>query len=299
MTTLSRRIDQLSNKRAKGGQAKPSDPFARELAKALDWENGSRRIEHIKAPEIPFRLNRGLINQHPAILFAGHRRSDSLAVVKETACFCYHASIHWAVVSNFVETIIINSHWVRNGEWFALPTLSWKELTRNKKILVALTPEGIQSGELNQLAHTFYEPDDVLVSVDDKLVDCLDMWRDEALRHAVKADGVDEKVQTLFAQLFVLRAVEDRRLKPKIPALKSALDGDESLDVKKIAAIFRAAKREIQSELFDAPLPEGLPNFVLAGIIGDLYVTRQFPIDNVKYNFAWIGADVLGRADEK
>lgn len=298
MPTISENMKEL-RKRRKAQKPRPSVPFARELAEALDWKGGSRKIERVQTQELPFHLNRVLINQHPAAVFVGHRRMDSSTVVKKIACFCYHTSIHWGVVTNYLETIIINSHWVRNGQWFSLPPISWSELQSNSGILHALTPEGIQSGELTQIAHTFYQPDEFLVPVDDKLVDCLDIWRDEALRHAETCDGVDEKIQTLFAQLFVLRAVEDRTLAPNLPLLESVLIENESVDMDKLSKIFKSAKKLIQSELFDTPLPKEIPNFIFAGIIQDLYIPRQFPIENVKYNFAWMGADVLGRAYEK
>ena len=97
----------------------------------------------------------------------------------------------------------------------------------------------------------------------------------------------------------VLRAVEDRGLAPGLTSLRTTVTKEGAIDLAELAALFQAARKKIQTELFDVPPPPGVPAFVLAGIIQDLYEPRGLPIRGFRYNFKWISADVLGRAYER
>jgi hypothetical protein len=141
-------------------------------------------------------------------------------------------------------------------------------------------------------------PDRVLQPVDDALVDWLDYWRRQALRYGYDSRSLDEDLHTLFAQLFVLRAVEDRGLAPAIPSLRSTIHR-ESVDLKLLHQLFVQARQDIQSELFGDEPHSHFPEFVLSGIIDDLYTPSQLPRGAQQYSFAWIDADILGRAYEK
>lgn len=126
----------------------------------------------------------------------------------------------------------------------------------------------------------------------------LDHWRLVALRYGRDARHLDEDLHILFAQLFVLRAVEDRGIARNIPRLETTV-ADENVDIDRLHQLFGRAREVIQSQLFaDDPLVR-FPDFVLAGIIRDLYIPSQLPRGSQRYNFAWIDADVLGRAYEK
>jgi len=165
-------------------------------------------------------------------------------------------------------------------------------------VLTAFTPEGIATGYLDQLAERIYSPNRILTPVDDALVARLDHWRLEALRFGEAVEGLDEDLHTLFAQFFVLRAVEDRRLAPDIPPLSTTLI-EQRVDIQRLRALFGQAREVIQSQLFVEDPLDRFPNFVLAGIIHDLYTPSQLPQGSQRYNFAWIDADILGRAYEK
>ncbi len=164
----------------------------------------------------------------------------------------------------------------------------------------AITPSGLAKGYIDELALTFYEPETQLLSVDDALVDRLDHWREEMLRYTKSIENVDELLQILFAQLFVLRSVEDRHLAPDLPKLLGTLRENERIDLNKLNEVFSEAKQSIQSELFDTLIDfQEFPESVLRGIIKDLYFPSQLPGSSYNYNFAWIDADILGRAYEK
>jgi hypothetical protein len=241
----------------------------------------------------------GSLDEEPAALFFGHQSGNGTKLLRDVALYAYHASVEWGIVTNFVETLIFNSHWIKGRDWFVLPAIPSDRLMDQADILAALQPEGIIRGEIDRVANQLIEPDEQLIPVDDALVDRLDTWRAEAARYAPTTNGLDEKIHNLFAQLFVLRAVEDRRLCPRLQRLEGTLSPEGPVDVSLLEGLFREARETIQSELFDTAVPREIPPFVLGGIIRDLYKPAHLPFSDARYNFAWIDADVLGRAYEK
>jgi hypothetical protein len=83
------------------------------------------------------------------------------------------------------------------------------------------------------------------------LVDRLDAWRDEALKSSRLQFGVDERLQTLFAKIFVLRTIEDRELAPRVQPLREAISRSAELNVAALVTTFQQAREYIGSELFD------------------------------------------------
>jgi SAM-dependent methyltransferase len=275
------------------------EPLSNRMAEALGWRVGTARLE----PMLTYgdlKLTRGFLGPQPAAVFAADGAVASRQLLRDAALFAYHTSVHWGVVADSDGAVIFNSHWVRDEEWFRLPPITWSELEEHVDLLTAISPEGVTAGRLDRLASSISAPDRILTPVDDALVARLDYWRQTALRHGREANGdLDQDLHTLFAQLFVLRTVEDRRLAPEIPRLESAVRGEEQVDREALSVVFAQARNVIQSRLFsDDPLGR-FPGFVLAGIIRDLYVPTQLPQGSQRYNFAWIDADVLGRAYEK
>jgi len=72
-----------------------------------------------------------------------------------------------------------------------------------------------------------------------------------------------------------------------------------ALDRAALSEIFAFARQNLQSELFSADIIRQIPDQVLFGLINDLYFPVHLPLEGARYNFAWIDADVLGRAYEK
>ncbi len=277
------------------------EPLCQRLAKALGWELGSARIQTLEAQTSAGKLNlsRGFLGPQPATVFAVDGTGATQHMLREAARFAYHSSVHWGIIADEAGVVVFNSHWIRDEEWFRLPEITWAEFHKNFELLTAMTPEGMADGRLDRLAASISEPDRLLMPVDDALVARLDRWRLEALRYGHDADGLDEDLHTLFAQLFVLRAVEDRGLRPDIPPLESVVVSSERVDPVLLEQLFERARETIQNQLFADDRLTHFPEFVLAGIIRDLYVPQQLPRGSQRYNFAWIDADVLGRAYEK
>lgn len=285
-------IKGLSRSRSEG-------PSGYKMAELLDWTKGTARVEPLRLV-LPMDVTRGLVGDQPAALFVGHVKNISTDLLDTAALLAYHSSIEWGLITDVKQSILFNSHWIRNNSWFSLPPIDWKRSSVGIELLEALTPSGLTLGLIDELALKHYSPDRLLLPVDDALVDRLDHWREETLRFVKAVENVDSILQELFAQFFVLRAVEDRNLAPQLPRLDSVLCEGDRVNRKAIDDLFSEAKRNIQSELFNGIIDlEKIPDFVLGGIIRDLYVPHQLPGKDFKYNFAWIDADILGRAYEK
>jgi methylase of polypeptide subunit release factors len=227
---------------------------------------------------------------------SGHTSPD---ILNTAALVAYHAAIEWGMVLSPQGATLFNSHWIRDDQWFRLPLIEWKDLDRHASLLESTTPEGVTSGRIDGLATNVLKPDRFLSRVDDVLVDRLDHWRNESLKYSRQSVKVDEQLQLLFAQFFVLRAVEDRGLRKDLPTLETALQIDGAADLAALNAIFAAAREHIQPDLFSTGPLEVIPEFVIGGVIRDLYFPHGLPAGGYRYNFAWIDADVLGRAYEK
>lgn len=298
MSVVSDNIKKLAAQVTKKPNAK-TRPLSDLLAEALQWTSAGARIESSSPIDLNVRVTRAFVGNEPAAVFVADSRRKSSEVLASAALFAYHSTIEWGVVTDRDEAIVFNSHWIRKGTWFHLPAIRWTQGRSKLRILEAITPTGLTGGVIDEVALNQYKPEAQLHPVDDALVDRLDHWRDETMRHVTDTTDVDRKLQTLFAQLFVLRAVEDRRLLPELKSLYAGIQGSE-VDVAFLLSLFSQAQKKIQSELFDEQVDlDQIPPFVLAGIIKDLYEPEQLPGERSRYNFAWIEADILGRAYEK
>jgi hypothetical protein len=271
------------------------DLLGKSLAEALKWQTSERTNKDLQDGVVV----RGYIGAQPAAVFVVAFGPEKHKLLSTAALYAYHASIEWGLFVDAHEAVLFNSHWVLSNDWFTLPPFQWEALEQKRELLEVITPEGLTAGKIERVARQYREPDRLLLPVDDALVDRLDYWRDEVLRHSSKPHEIDEKLQTIFSQLFVLRAVEDRELAPGIGNLVDLCTSTGRVDLELLRMLFLRAKNEIESELFDFDVISAIPEFVLAGIIQDLYVPRDLPGTHHRYNFAWIDADVLGRAYEK
>lgn len=281
----------------------PRHEAGRVLAATLGWgEQNTSYLEQSGDWTNDLSLVRTFYRGEPAVLFgtssAGADVWQNDRLLGDAAVAAYHASIDWGVLVGPDGLTVFHSRWIRNRDWYRLPHLSWASLEPAHELLEGLSPDGLTTGSLQRFAtQNFYAADEYLRPVDEELVRRLDDWRHRALAIAPITDGVDEALQLLFAQFFVLRAVEDRGLARGLKPLSEALTG-RLIDRATLRAIFDEAKVRVQSELF-AETPRALiADEVVAGVINDLYVARHLPIP-ARYNFAWLDADVLGRAYEK
>ena len=286
-------VRELRDKPAQG----TSHGIGRRLASALQW-NSTVQTEQISS-DLQIEVTRGFVTDQPAAIFVSNHNAPRDTLIHNAALLAYHTTIEWGLAVSQDEAIVFNSHWLGSNGWFHYQPIQWEAVEDRLDILEAITPSGLAEGLIDKIATTFYKPDTILLPIDDALVQRLDYWRDEALRHATNPSGVDEKIQALFAQLFILRAIEDRGLAAELDSLWSTLSATTELDLSKLTTLFATAREKIQTDLFDQLTIHDIPVFVIAGIIQDLYTPSQLPNKNLRYNFAWIQANVLGRAYQK
>jgi methylase of polypeptide subunit release factors len=296
-------VDRIRDFSSNFGSAAPPQfnaELMNRMATALNWDKGNAAIEPIKLDNGNIEIARGYIGPQPAAIFAASENQSLSEVINEAALFAYHASIPWGIVATPDGATIFNSLWIRSENWFRLPTVPWNELESNLITLKAITPQGIADNEIERVATKLYQPDRVLLPVDDALVERLDHWRSETLRHSRKVANVDESLQTLFAQFFILRSVEDRELiSGGLPTLRSLCNASGVVDILKLRELIQQAAILIGAEIFTTAPLDDIPELVLGGIINDLYIPNALPSGTSRYNFAWIDSDVLGSAYEK
>ena len=256
------------------------------LATALNWDSTEARHQQLFAdkPETP--IAKGLVGSQPAAISSG--LNMWVCSVSSTQAPCMRITPPSSgEYTNATEIVIFNSPLRSKGHWFHLPSIPWDKLDSYIDSFEAVTPEGLTYGKIEQVAARFFERDRLLMPVDDALVDRLDHWRDEAMP-VKRPQSIDELINQLFAQMFVLRAIEDRRLAPEVPSLHSLVDPYGKAAAEALAALFKTAHVHLQSELFDDKTVLNIPPAILGGIITDLYVPSQLPVENARYNFAWI-----------
>jgi methylase of polypeptide subunit release factors len=271
----------------------------RDLASALGWSDEDLSIREISRGGTRIELARSSIGGQPAALFGKVVARNGFDPLDSAALYGYHATVDWGLLADDQGLTVFNSHWLSEKTWFNLPCIAWADLSNDNPLLQALTPTGILEGTIERVASRQKQPSGFLQPVDDELVERLDNWRDQALRYARDAGQVDSRLQTLYAQLFVLRTVEDRHLDHRVPLLSSNVVNPERINWSAWTNLIGAARDQIGSDLFDQNVAADIPEHVFAGVIHDLYFPRSLPTHNARYDFSWIEADVLGLAYEK
>jgi len=275
-----------------------SAAFGIRLANALGWGEHPARMSLVetRVPE-SLQITQGYIGPQRAMLFAADGVGAQDRRLPDAALYAYHSAVHWGMIADSTGAIVFNSHRVRNGDWYSLPPIQWASVDRHVELIEALTPEGLAAGRIDAIAARTQEADRFLTPVDDALLAHLEYWRREAYRYSGATKDIEEALHTLFVQLFMLRVVEDRGLAPSVPPLREVINGGFQRD--RLRHILNLAAQEVQSQLFDESTIDNFPDFVIAGLIGDLYTPPSLPSGSQRYNFAWLDADVLGRAYEK
>lgn len=278
----------------------PSIGSGRELALALGWSDADVRDKTITQGGTCLDVARTYIAGEPAGVFAIVRARNGFDPVDSAALYGYHVANEWGLVADPATGLtLFNARWSDEGRWYKWPSVPWPNVRAMGEVLQALTPQGLIEGRLAVLAEQTKKPSSLLVPVDDALVERLDRWRDETLRFSEVTTNTDEQLQHLYAQLFVLRTVEDRALNSSVPSLKTTINKKGEIDRRRWTSLMRAARLQIGGELFANDVSLNIPPHVVVGVVRDLYQPRQLPDQNSQYNFSWMDADVLGMAYEK
>ncbi|HWY16175.1 MAG TPA: N-6 DNA methylase [Rhizomicrobium sp.] len=274
----------------------------RKLAIDLGWGAVDLREKIVSTEGTTLSVARTYIAGENAGVFAAVTKRTSTDPVDSAALYNYHVAGEWGLVADPQEGFtLFNARWIDNNAWYKLH-LSQADLgpTVVSEILQALNPLGLFSGKLAQLAEQRKKPTGLLVPVDDALVERLDCWRDQALSFSMGGgNSVDSALQQIYAQLFVLRTVEDRHLDPGVRPVSEALIAPDQINWAKWKRIMKTARERIGGSVFDKDEGRAIPQHVLAGIIQDLYRPVHLPGPTARYDFSWMDTDVLGMAYEK
>jgi SAM-dependent methyltransferase len=271
------------------------------LAAAMGWSGDQLIGREIKGPSgRPIRLQNAHLDGESAIVFShfdGHASGEDLDAV---SLYGYHASSHWGLVADGAGVHVLSARWLRDGDWYRLRPIDASARGREASLLEVFSPGAVRQSEPTRHLLDYERPTAFLKAVDEALVERLDAWREKAVRYSRGAvSRIDAQLQTLYAQLFVLRTVEDRNLDETIPPTLEAALSVETFDRHRWITIFNRARRQIGSDLFAEDATESIEPFILSGVIRDLYFPARVPGRDVRYDFSWISADVLGSAYEK
>ena len=270
------------------------------LASALGWQPELLLSRNISVGRQTLTIETARLEGEAAVLFCRINKRATRQDLDTVALYGYHVSCPWGIVADYDGIHVLSSRWLRENEWYRQPPIKWRELTSSNKLLEAFAPDGVRNSAPQRSLLALEEPTSFLQAVDDALVDRLDDWRERAVRYSRDSiTKVDEELQTLYAQLFVLRTVEDRQIEETIPSVLQAYLGPERFDFAKWETIYERAKAQIGSDLFARNVAKGIDPFILSGIVRDLYYPKKVPGREVRYDFSWISADVLGLAYEK
>lgn len=274
-------------------------PSARDFATALGWAGDNVFTTPARSILDGVEVSSGCIRHQTGIVVASpsNPRDLSWGDVETVSNFGYHTTARWGVAFDAKKIRIFSTHWLNQGRTYSLPDIEWDSVEARRSDLELLSPQDVVNAKLDSIAPIDYgAPTTLMKSIDDEIVSRLDRWRSIAISNAPLKIGVDAQLQTLFAQLFVLRTIEDKNLTGQIPSLITAIPHGK-INYDQLACIFQAAKTIVGSELFDIVDFSQIPVHVLEGVIRDLYYLR--PTDSIKLNFSWLGSDVLGATYEK
>ncbi len=271
------------------------------LAAAIGWSGEQLVGRDIRGSSgRPIALQNARLNGQNAIVFSHFEGRASYEDLDAVSLYGYHTSSHWGLVADSAGVHVLSARWLRDTEWYRLPPIDESATGRRAELLKFFAPEGVRQGEPARRLPDLERPTAILKAVDEALVERLDAWRDKAVRYSRgTVSRIDEQLQTLYAQLFVLRTVEDRALDATIPPVLEAVVSPDVFEQERWNTIFDRAQRQIGSDLFAEDATEGIEPFILCGVIRDLYFPTRVPGRDVRYDFSWISADVLGSAYEK
>ncbi|OWK27885.1 Eco57I restriction-modification methylase domain-containing protein [Sphingomonas dokdonensis] len=271
------------------------------LAAAMGW-SGDQLIsrEITGASGRPISIQNAHLDGESAIVFSHFEGQATREELDAVSLYGYHASSHWGMVADSAGIHVLSARWLRDERWYRLPPINGSTFAREGRLLDAFFPEAVRQGEPARRLLDYERPTAFLKPVDEALVERLDAWREKAVRYSRgTVSRIDAQLQTLYAQLFVLRTVEDRGLDRSMPSVLDTATSPDSFDRDLWTQIFCRAQRHIGSDLFADDAAEAIEPFILSGVIRDLYFPARVPGRDVRYDFSWISADVLGSAYEK
>src|SRR6185312_14781379 len=148
MTKKTNGIPQLLKELSKG---KPSKAFVRRLAGAC-WQDEKAELRQLELTGVAEIVLKGSLSDEPAAIFCEHDQARSVDLLQQIGLLAYHLSIEWGIITNKIDTLIFNSHWLRDGSFFRLPINTSHGGPGSAGLLELFTPSGMLNGKLESAA---------------------------------------------------------------------------------------------------------------------------------------------------
>jgi len=228
---------------------------------------------------------------------------------EQTIDYAWHKSVPWAILSNFENLKIFSAEWeIADPEVCLFKDLNYKDYIPKFDDLWLLSREASEDNLLDKIGHeTGRSPKKV--TIDKQLSADLLSWHDllanelGAFNKKLNKDKLEECIQKLLNRLIFIRTTEDRGIEDKL--LQSLVREYERQGKKNeilhqgLRKIFRDYREYYDSKLFEEHLIDTekfeMVEYALEEIINNLYKTKS----GIRYNFAYIPADVLGTIYEQ
>lgn len=227
---------------------------------------------------------------------------------EQAVMYAWHKSVPWAVLTDFESIKVFNAEWDEPDVQQSLVfEISYKNYLTDKRLLW-LSKESIKKGELNNYAEeNFKKPK--REPVDKQLANDLVSWRG-LLFNNLKSWNSDEKienkhfadaVQKILNRFIFIRTTEDRDIEDQklreIVRIWQEKEYEYGFILKELKKLFKYYWSIYDGKLFKEHFCDFLKyeDGILALIINQLYKNKK----GIHYNFAEIGADVLGSVYEQ
>ena len=218
--------------------------------------------------------------------------------VKQAMNYAWNRGVNWVVLTNFHKLNLYYNRELERGD--PVFSLCYEEFLHHFDTLWLLSKSAVASHDL-QKKYIGMKPRQ---PVDKQLYEDLAGWRRELLAnlrgfHKVWTEQQrEEATQLILNRLIFIRNVEDREIEdPKLLPLIRQLEGQESQLPAHLTALFRDLDAIYNAQLFAEHFCEDIEGS--GKTLKDMLRGLNHRKDLTPYNFAAIGADVLGTIYEQ
>ncbi len=287
--------------------------FILPLFRALEWDTQDAR--EVAAEE---KVSRGFVDFSfrlagvPRFMLETKRIGENLddpRWAQQAIDYAYHKDVTWAVLSDFEGLKVLNAEFKESNPLSAtFKGFTFEDYLPRLDELWMLSRTSFAEGLLDREAEKVYKKS-IKTPITQTLFDNLKDWRADLYKNlrAYNRDKlytpkmIDDAVQRILDRLIFIRTAEDREVECEnlLALVRELRDRNRMNDL--IPALnrrFRELDGVYNSQLFAPHYSEDMTYepTTLTNVIEGLYGSAA---NFVRYNFAFIDADVLGRAYEQ
>ena len=231
---------------------------------------------------------------------------DKTEWAKQTVSYGWNMGVEWVILTDFEGIKLFNANWKIDVPRPNLE-LTYKEYLNRFDDLWLFSKESFKRGELDKQTEK-WGIKIKRVEVTEKLANDLIEWRKQLFHNLSlwnedkSEEEIDEAVQRILDRFIFIRSCEDKRIEPPIlwPAFQKWSQDEKRHPnfLKPLRPIFKEFDEKYNSNLFEPHFCEELDTEgdpflkVVNGLYGDVE-------SGVKYNFAAIKPDILGKVYEQ